>query len=271
MECAKENKKSFFRKGGKSQGYYSQPQGQLQQHQMLQGQSQPRTQQRSFDNMSSTPSSSSSSYGRAPAQSPSISSIDFDSLSLASSASSKKTIHSLQSLQSLQLQSQNLQNLQSIQALQSLQNLHNLQNLQHQQQQQIMLQQQQQQQRPPAPLQLPQKHAQKQQQLQHQLMGRVGPIPGNSGSLDEAEINMNAHRRYMPAPRRARSAERFDGMRIQQIQGAGVGSGTQFYTQTKVLLEKKEEKTKVNLNEGEIRTLDFYRSNFHSLGANCTN
>jgi hypothetical protein len=53
-------------------------------------------------------------------------------------------------------------------------------------------------------------------------------IPGhstNSASLDEAEINMNCHRRFMPAPRRARSAERFDGMRVAYTSPPGSGKG----------------------------------------------
>jgi len=54
--------------------------------------------------------------------------------------------------------------------------------------------------------------------------GVVGHSP-NSASLDEAEINMNYHRRFMPAPRRARSAERFDGMRVAYTSSPGSSAG----------------------------------------------
>lgn len=130
----------------------------------------------------------------------------------------------------IEFDAKQLQALQNLQNLQALQNLQNLQISGRIAQQQLLQQQQ-----------LHQKQQQllQQQQLskhgvvQHgnkSAISRVGATSGASGSLDEAEINMNAHRRYMLAPRRARSAERFDGMRVQlqhQQSGSGSGSGKQ--------------------------------------------
>ncbi len=45
--------------------------------------------------------------------------------------------------------------------------------------------------------------------------------PGNSMSLDEAEHKMSRNPRFNGAPRRARSAERFDGMRINSTNAPG--------------------------------------------------
>ncbi|XP_035701534.1 PIN+ prion protein RNQ1-like [Folsomia candida] len=211
MECSKENKKHFFRKGGHSQPCppgQGQGQGHPQHQQSISygsSRSHQQPHQRSFDMISAAPSitSSSSSTSRAGGGTRNLqhANIEFDA----------KQLQALQNLQNLQA----LQNLQNLQISGRIAQQQLLQQQQLHQKQQQLLQQQQ---------------LSKHGVVQHgnkSAISRVGATSGASGSLDEAEINMNAHRRYMLAPRRARSAERFDGMRVQlQHQQSGSGSGS---------------------------------------------
>lgn len=220
MDCSKENKKRFFRKGQSqpSSGPHSQS-GVPIQGQIISGQNPPKGH---IGAPRSHPSAHQSSQHRS-----------FD---MAPAPYSSGRVQHPPQLQTLELDAKQLQTLQNLQNLQNLQALQNLQNLQ-----------------------ISSRLAQ-QQQLQKQKVsgsqggkgGRVSVGSSHSGasiSLDEAEINMNAHRRYMPAPRRARSAERFDGMRVQipqqiqqqgQHQHQGCGSGKFDFVRkfcTKILLQ----------------------------------
>lgn len=138
--------------------------------------------------------------GRGPVQSPSVSSMD---------SSINFDIRSLPKQAQYQAHFQSLQNLQN--NLQNIQNLQNLQNLQ---------------------ISTPHTHSHTHRGPQPKsAMTRVvnNHFPTNSGSLDETEINGNAHRKLIPVPRRARSAERFDGMRVVQIpSGSGNGELVEF-------------------------------------------